>query len=95
MKLESKRCIIREFKKQDIDAFMEYRNDDSWMKYQGFKNLTKKQYEEILLKDLDFKEGVQLAIVHTRDTVIIGDIYLKAEANSIWIGYTIHPAYAR
>ncbi|MDF9825468.1 ribosomal-protein-alanine N-acetyltransferase [Breznakia sp. PF5-3] len=95
MKLESRRCTIREFKRQDIDAFMEYRNNDSWMKYQGFKNLTKKQYEEALLKDLDFKEGAQLVITHTRDAVVIGDIYLKAEDDSVWIGYTIHPTYAR
>ncbi len=38
-----------------------------------------------------FSEGKNLAVVHTLDERLIGDIYLKNEADFFWIGYTIHP----
>lgn len=35
MNLNTRRCIIRDFKASDIDSFMEYRNNMDWMRYQG------------------------------------------------------------
>jgi ribosomal-protein-alanine N-acetyltransferase len=43
---------------------MVYRNDAEWMKYQGFKRLTKEDYEAELLRVLTLVRGIQLAIVN-------------------------------
>ena len=45
MEIYTERCLIRRFEAPDIDDFMVYRNDMDWMKYQGFKGLTKQEYE--------------------------------------------------
>ncbi len=95
MLIETNRCLIRNFEEKDIDEFMSYRNDEVWMRYQGFKGLTKQEYEKELLKDAALYEGTQLAIVLKDGGYLIGDIYLKQETNSLWFGYTISPLYAR
>ena len=58
-----------------------YRNDLEWMKYQGFKNREKAAYIKELLHTKSFSEGKNLAVVHTLDERLIGDIYLKNEAD--------------
>jgi len=65
------------------------------MRYQGFKGLAKQEYKKVLLKEVALNEGTQLAIVLKDSDCLIGDIYLKQEANSVWFGYTISPLYAR
>ena len=95
MNIETKRCILRLFEEDDIDTLMIYRNNDEWMKYQGFKGLTKSEYKEKLLESNSFVAGVQLAIVRKSDNCLVGDFYLKESENSFWIGYTIAPQYAR
>lgn len=85
------RCFIRDFRIEDIPTVMTYRNDLEWMKYQGFKNMEKAAYIKELLHTKSFSEGKNLAVVHTLDDRLIGDIYLKKEADFFWIGYTIHP----
>ena len=93
MELKTKRCIIREFKIEDIDSLMKYRNNENWMKYQEFKNKTKEEYIRILLKNNTFKEGKQLAIIY--NNYLIGDLYVKEEDNEYWIGYTISPEFSQ
>ncbi|EML2226815.1 GNAT family N-acetyltransferase [Enterobacter sp. SAT-E-asb] len=95
MQIISSRCIIRPFQSHEIDSFMVYRNDAEWMKYQGFKGLTKEDYEAELLGVLTLARGIQLAIVNKLTQVLIGDIYLHQQCNVFWLGYTISPAYAR
>ncbi|HCL5278154.1 TPA: GNAT family N-acetyltransferase [Salmonella enterica] len=95
MHIISPRCIIRPFQPHEIDSFMVYRNDASWMKYQGFKGLTKEDYETALLGVLTLTRGIQLAIVNKLTQVLIGDIYLRQQGEVFWLGYTISPAYAR
>lgn len=46
MQIISSRCIIRTFHSHEIDSFMVYRNDAEWMKYQGFKGLTKRTMKQ-------------------------------------------------
>lgn len=89
------RCLIRPFQQSDIFTFMEYRNNEQWMCYQGFKGLTYEQYCQILLMPTVLEEGVQLAIINQKETRLIGDLYLKKEADQLWLGYTIHPLYQR
>jgi RimJ/RimL family protein N-acetyltransferase len=60
MRIKTKRCIIRPFEESDIDEFIAYRNNMSWMKYQGFKGLDKKEYTVALLGDTSINDGVQL-----------------------------------
>ena len=92
---ESDRFNIRPFKESDIDEFMEYRNDMEWMKYQGFKGLSKGEYEDALLKDVSMEKGMQLAIINKLDDRLIGDLYVRKENETFWIGYTINPKYTR
>lgn len=95
MLIETRRCLIRNFEEKDINEFMSYRNDEFWMRHQGFKGLTKQEYKKVLLKEFSLHEGNQLAIVLKDSGCLIGDIYLKQEADSLWFGYTISPLYAR
>ena len=92
---ETERCRIRNFEEKDIEAFMSYRNNLDWMQYQGFKGKKYLEYKAALLKQPNFLEGVQLAVVRQQTGELIGDIYLRLEKNTCWIGYTIAPQFAR
>ncbi len=92
---KTKRLLIREFVEADIEHFMEYRNNDEWMKYQSFKNLDKDTYIKKLIVPFDIVKGSQLAIILKEEDKLIGDIFLIKDKNRIDIGFTIHPNYAR
>lgn len=94
MWIETERCVIRPFTAEDIDSFMAYRNNEAWMRFQGFKGLTFAAYEAALLAAPDWAEGVQFAVALRESNRLIGDLYLKREGNSCWIGYTVAPEYA-
>ena len=93
--LETDRCILRPFEEKDLESFMAYRNNEEWMKYQGFKNLTKDQYREALLVPLDMDKGMQLAIADKSTDNLLGDVYLSKKEKTISIGYSINPSYSR
>ncbi len=93
--IETDRCILRCFKEKDLELFMTYRNDEEWMKYQGFKNLTKEEYRKALLVPLNIQNGVQLAISDKTSDNLLGDIYLSKKEKTISIGYTINSIYSR
>ena len=92
---ETERCLIRPFEEKDIEAFMSYRNNMDWVQFQGFKGKKYLEYKAALLQKSKFKEGVQLAVVDKQTGELIGDLYLKLERNTGWIGYTIAPQFAR
>ena len=89
------RCVIRTFSPKDLDRFMAYRNNLKWMEFQGLKGLTKQEYETILLHREDWSEGVQLAVAAAEDDSLIGDLYVRDNQDSMEIGFTIAPEYAR
>jgi ribosomal-protein-alanine N-acetyltransferase len=93
--IETNRCILRCFEEEDLDSFMIYRNNEEWMKYQGFKNLTKEEYRRVLLVPLNIESGIQLAIVDKNAGNLLGDLYILKEEKTISIGYTINPTYSR
>lgn len=95
IRIETERCTIRFFKPADVEAFMSYRNNLEWMKYQGLKGRSKSEYEKVLLGPADLYEGVQLAVADRQTDVLIGDLYVRREADTYWIGYTIAPEHAR
>ena len=95
MYFDTVRCNIRPFNAEDIDAFMSYRNDMDWMKYQGFKGLSKQEYMQALLNEHSLSNGMQLAIICKQTNNLIGDLYLKQEGDTCWIGYTITPLKSR
>ncbi|WP_432666745.1 GNAT family N-acetyltransferase [Wukongibacter baidiensis] len=95
IRIETERCKIRNFIESDIDEFIIYRNNESWMQYQGFKGLSREEYKSALLKDSSLEVGIQLAIVSKLNDGLIGDVYLNKSDNEYWIGYTISPSYAR
>ena len=90
----TKRCNIRFFQAKDIERFMSYRNDPVWMKYQGFKGLSRTAYEKALLSTSDWKQGVQLAVTDKED-FLIGDLYVREDPDQVEIGFSIAPEYAR
>lgn len=92
---ETQRCRIRPFEEKDIEAFMSYRNNLDWMRFQGFKGKKYLEYKAALLMQPNFKNGVQLAVVLRQTSELLGDLYLKLEKNTAWIGYTIAPQFAR
>ena len=92
---ETERCRIRPFEESDIEAFMSYRNNLDWMQFQGFKGKKYLEYKAALMKQPNFQEGVQLAVVSRQTGELCGDLYLKLESKTGWIGYTIAPQFAR
>jgi RimJ/RimL family protein N-acetyltransferase len=92
---ETERCRIRPFEENDIEAFMSYRNNLDWMQFQGFKGKKYLEYKAALLKQPNFREGVQLAVVNRQTGELFGDLYLRLEKNIGWIGYTIAPQFTR
>lgn len=92
---ESERCYTRRFAESDLDAFIEYRNNEEWMKYQSFKGLSLEEYKEILLKETTLESGVQFAVVRKADQALLGDVFIKKEDTNFWIGYTISPSFKR
>lgn len=95
MEFETARCVVRPFTANQIDAFMDYRNNEEWMRFQGFKGLTKEEYEKALIGENDISAGVQLAVVSKESGALLGDLYLKREDDACWIGYTAAPQHAR
>ncbi|MDD3920516.1 MAG: GNAT family N-acetyltransferase [Eubacteriales bacterium] len=95
MQMQTERLLIRPFTEGDLDAFMAYRNNKEWMRYQGFKGLDKPAYRRALLGEPILESGVQLAVTRRQDGVLLGDLYLKKENATLYLGYTIAPAYAR
>ena len=95
MEIQTGRCIIRDFEERDMEPFMAYRNDMDWMRYQGFKGLTKQEYMNVLLGESSLEKGVQLAISHKESDTLIGDLYLKREGDMCWVGYSICREKAR
>ncbi|MGX2959720.1 GNAT family N-acetyltransferase [Peribacillus sp. JNUCC 23] len=95
MEIKTERCTVRRFEEKDLDDFMQYRNDENWMRYQGFKGLTKQMYAKELLSELSFLKGGQLAIINNTTNRLIGDVYLKRENHTFWIGYTISPIHTK
>ena len=92
---ETERCRIRPFEESDLEAFMSYRNNLDWMQFQGFKGKKYLEYKAALLMQPIFSNGVQLAVVLRQTGELLGDLYLKLEKNTAWIGYTIAPQFAR
>ncbi|WP_035531200.1 GNAT family N-acetyltransferase [Halobacillus kuroshimensis] len=93
--LETPRCYVRPFTSVDIEAFMSYRNDLDWMKYQGFKGFTRQVYETTLLNPQRVEDGSQLAVIRKKDHVLLGDVFLLKKEDDFWVGYTIDPSYKR
>jgi [ribosomal protein S5]-alanine N-acetyltransferase len=93
--IETERCKLRPFEEKDLDSFLSYRNNEEWMKYQSFKNLTKDEYRKALLVPLNVEKGMQLAIVQKTADNLLGDLYLIKKEKTIIIGYSINPIYSR
>lgn len=93
--IETDRCIIRCIEEKDLDFIMQYRNNEEWMKYQGFKNLSKDEYRKALLVPLNIEDGIQLAVAEKTTDNLLADLYIAKKENNISIGYTVNPVFAR
>ncbi len=95
MKFMTNRCLVRKFNINDIDNFMQYRNNLEWMKYQSFKGLMKKEYIDELINDNTIYDRIQLAIILKKTNELIGDIFVHRNKNICSIGYTLNPEYCK
>lgn len=95
MNFQTPRCQIRPFQEKDLERFMAYRNNLKWMQYQGFKGLSKEEYEAFLFTPRKLEDGQQFAIADKTRDFLIGDVYLQKVGSEYWLGYTIHPDFAR
>lgn len=95
IKINTNRCTISAFSERQIDEFMVYHNDEYWMRYQGFKGLTRPAYKKILLCVNAIDDGMQLAITENKSGRLAGDLYIKREDDIFWVGGTAHPMFAR
>ncbi|WP_373897850.1 GNAT family N-acetyltransferase [Haloimpatiens sp. FM7315] len=93
--IETLRCRIRYFDEKDLEPFMSYRNNEDWMKYQNFKNLSKEECRKALLVPLNIEKGIRLAIADRITDNLIGDIYVAKKGKTITIGYSINPINSR
>jgi len=93
--LSTERCVVRPLTDDDIDELMAYRNDLDWMRYQGLKGLTREEWVQQLLSSKNVDDGLQLAVVSRLSGHLIGDLYMRCDADTCWIGYTVAPEYAR
>ncbi len=95
MEFSTQRCYVACFSEENIDAFMEYRNNLVWMEHQSFKGLTREEYRVALLTPKKLTDGIQLAVSHKDTHELIGDVFLLQEKDICWLGYTISPKHAR
>lgn len=91
--IETARCRIRPFEEKDLDIFTDYRNNEDWMRYQGYKNKSREEYSAFLLGKNDSDSGMQLALADRESDTLIGDIYIKYETGAYALGYSLHPAH--
>lgn len=96
MNVELPRIKIVDFNADLVDDFMAYHNDLEWMAYQGFKNLSKLEYEKALIPPKSITEGLQLAILNNTSNELVGDLFILQETkNDCWVGYTVNPRFSR
>jgi RimJ/RimL family protein N-acetyltransferase len=95
MEISTRRCTVRRFTDADIDDFMRYRNDEHWMRYQDYKGRTRAEYAADLLSEPSLSSGAQFAIVDDTTGTLVGDVYVKQDDATCWIGYTVDPRHAR
>lgn len=94
LNIKTERCVVRMFEERDIDDFMAYRNNENWMRYQGFKGLTRQEYRDALLVEYSPEKGMQLAIISDATGRLIGDMYIKRREDTFWMGCTVDPSHA-
>lgn len=92
---ETSRCIVRTFVEDDLNLFIEYRNNDDWMKFQSFKGLSKEEYKNNIIIPFTIEDGGQLAICDKNTNLLLGDLYIRKDNKEVSVGYTINPKHAR
>jgi [ribosomal protein S5]-alanine N-acetyltransferase len=93
--IQTERLQLRPFLEADLDALAAYRNNAEWMRFQGFKCLSRQEYSQALLGFHREEDGVQLAMVLQTSGLLAGDLYYRREGNACRLGYTVAPGFAR
>lgn len=95
--LETERLVLRRFRRDDVDAFIGYRNDPEVARFQSWERLSTRDAGRILREQATLKPGtrgrwLQIAI-ETRDTgALVGDCALRVMRDEPWqaeIGFTL------
>jgi len=80
--LETPRLVLRQFKDEDLSAFLSYRNDPEVARYQSWHSITESQAKDFINEQKSIQTGIpgewfQFAIELKGTGVLIGDCGLK------------------
>jgi len=98
----SDRIGLRTFAPQDVDVFLEYRNDPEVARLQGWELPYGREQAEAFIRDLEVTplgtqgEWHQLAVVDLSTGVTVGDVGIcvsEADKSRAEIGYTVAHAH--
>jgi RimJ/RimL family protein N-acetyltransferase len=95
VRIRTQRLELRPFSDGDLDALAAYRNNREWMRFQGFKCLSRQEYSQAVLGSHREEDGVQLAMVFQASGRLAGDLYYRREGDACHLGYTVAPEFAR
>ena len=102
MNLHTSRLLIRNFRNEDLDSFLTYRNDPEVAKYQGWSvPYTRRNGKALIAEMIEIpipKQGqwLQLALEIKETGEMIGDIGVRIYANDprqAIVGFTVASAY--
>ena len=101
LQLQSKRLIIRNLQKDDLEYFYAYRKESEVARYQGFNPFTYQEAIDFIEPQINNqfgnqKDWQQYGIVLKKEQVLIGDCALKLFDpihKSVEMGCTISPGY--
>ncbi|WP_064092611.1 GNAT family N-acetyltransferase [Rossellomorea aquimaris] len=99
--IESSRLILRAFKDDDLDRFVQYRSNPNVARYQSWENFTKEQgvtfIQEMTQASFDTPGGYyQIALELRESNELIGDCVvhtLENDSRQAEIGFTLDPRF--
>jgi ribosomal-protein-alanine N-acetyltransferase len=99
MDIETKRLVIRKFKKEDFEDFFEYISDEETVKFEPYKPMSTEEAKESLEWKISSDE--MFAAVEKSSGKVIGNVYFgKSDYDSAELGYVFnknfwHMGYAK
>lgn len=92
--LESPRLVLRNFRPEDVDAFVAYRRDPEVARYQSWETYTVEEAQALVARQRgrephDGGDWFQIALALREPDALIGDCGLKLEPRQATIGITL------
>jgi len=97
--LETNRLLLRNFRKEDLEALVDYRKHPDCSRYQRGQFKDRENLNRLIectKTDDPFSEGKGRLAIARRDTrEIVGDLFVSIEEKTISLGYTVSYRYHR